>query len=238
MTDAPTPAGGPRGAERRERPGRRRRRWGRQAEAELNDQRVLDAAREVFAAQGSGAPVAAVARGAGVGMGSLYRRYGSKEELLQRLCELSMEQQIAAAEDALAADGDAWSALEAYVRRCVAFRSGALNPVAGTFPVTEEMIATSRRGQHLLRTLIERAQGEGSLRDDVNSVDVSRLIELFSRSQHAPPGDPDHEHTQRRLLALALDGLRARDASPLPGPPPSLRSYQARWAYGASCERP
>ena len=61
---------------------------GRQAEARRNDLVVLEAARDVFTAQGAGAPVSAVAGRAGVGMGTLYRRYGSKTELLQRLCVL------------------------------------------------------------------------------------------------------------------------------------------------------
>jgi AcrR family transcriptional regulator len=54
---------------------------GRRAEAARNDQRILDAAREVFVAD-PGAPIAAVAKRAGVGIGALYRRYASKEELL------------------------------------------------------------------------------------------------------------------------------------------------------------
>src|SRR5277367_3216513 len=83
---------------------------GRQQEAARNDRKVLDAAREVFATQGWDAPVSAVAERAGVGMGSLYRRYGSKTELLQRLCVLAMEQNIAAAEQSLAMD-DPWDAL-------------------------------------------------------------------------------------------------------------------------------
>src|SRR5580700_9164196 len=65
---------------------------GRQADARRNDRAVLDAARDVFAAQGAGAPISAVAERAGVGMGTLYRRYGSKTELLQRMCVLAMEQ--------------------------------------------------------------------------------------------------------------------------------------------------
>ena len=73
-------------------------RRGRQAEAERNDRVVLEAARDVFVAYGAGAPVSAVAKRAGVGMGSLYRRYGSKAELLQRLCVLAMEDGISAAE--------------------------------------------------------------------------------------------------------------------------------------------
>ncbi|HJZ02032.1 MAG TPA: helix-turn-helix domain-containing protein, partial [Streptosporangiaceae bacterium] len=76
---------------------------GRQAEARRNDLVVLEAARDVFSALGADAPVSAVADRAGVGIGTLYRRYGSKAELLQRLCVLAMEQAVAAADDALGA---------------------------------------------------------------------------------------------------------------------------------------
>lgn len=204
------------------------RRVGRQAEAEINDRKVLDAARQVFAAQGAGAPVAEVARRAGVGIGTLYRRYGSKEELLQRLCLLSMRQMIAAAQTALDRDTDVWTALADCVHMCVAFRSGALAGLAGMVPVTDEMIATSLTAQDLLRTLVERAQAAGSVRSDASSIDVARLIELFSRS-HASSDDGDDEQVQRRLLALALDGLLATTADPLPGDPPTATSYAARW---------
>ena len=200
-------------------------RRGRQAEAQRNDRLVLDAAREVFASQGGGAPVSAVAKRAGVGMGSLYRRYGSKTELLQHLCVLAMEQTIEAAERALASE-DAWSGLEGYVRECVAFGSGALAPLAGTIQTTPRMWETSKRGRKLLDELVARAHREGGLRPDVTTLDVLWLIELFGSHGPARAGD---DRARRRLLAVALDGLRARAARPLPGPPPSARDYEARW---------
>jgi AcrR family transcriptional regulator len=153
----------------------RRPRRGRQAEAERNDQLVLDAAREVFATWGFDAPVSAVARRAGVGMGSLYRRYGSKTELLQRLCMLAMEQAIDAAETAVAAE-DTWSGLVEYVRTCVAFSSGAFAPLAGTFQTTPDMWRASRRGRELVEKVVARAQREGRLRPDVTALDLAWLI--------------------------------------------------------------
>ncbi|MCP2260269.1 transcriptional regulator, TetR family [Streptoalloteichus tenebrarius] len=206
-------------------------RRGRQAEAELNDQRVLEAARDVFACEGADAPVAAVARRAGVGMGSLYRRYGSKEELLQRLCELSMEQSVAAAEEALASDEDPWTAFTEFVRRCVRNRCGAFAPVAGRIPVSDAMDRTYRRSERLLSQLVARTQADGSLRPDVNTVDISRLIELFSRSFGSGCGGRTDDLVARRLLALALAGLRVTDGDPLPGPMPSLADYEGRWTF-------
>ena len=204
-----------------------RRRRGRQAEAERNDRLVLEAAREVFATRGGDAQVSAVAELAGVGMGSLYRRYGSKTELLQHLCMLAMEQSIEAAEAALARD-DAWSGLAGYVRACVAFGSGALAPLAGTIETTPRMWEASKRGRKLLDQLVARAHREGALRPDVTSLDVAWLIELFGRHGPARAGAED-AGVRQRLLAIALDELRAPGADPLPGPPPSARHYEARW---------
>jgi AcrR family transcriptional regulator len=200
---------------------------GRQAEAARNDRLVLDAARAVFAVRGVDAPVSAVAKRAGVGMGSLYRRYGSKTELLRRLCLLAMEQAIEAAETALATD-DAWTGFATYVRTCVAFGSGALAPLAGTIETTPEMWQASRRGRELLEAIVDRARREGGLRPDVTTLDVAWLIELFSRR---PADGAEDQDVRARLLAIALDGLRTPRPEPLPGGPPSAIHYEGRWRY-------
>jgi AcrR family transcriptional regulator len=209
---------------------------GRQAEAERNDRLVLAAAREVFARQGADAPLAAVAARAGVGMGSLYRRYGSKTELLQRLCILAMEETAAAAAAALAVE-DPWEGLAQYVRACVAFGSGALAPLAGKFEATPRMREVSRRGRQLLGALVARAQQRGAMRPDATPLDVAWLIELFGRRGATHPGT-EEENVRRRLLEVALDGLRAAAAAPLPGRPPSARYYESRWTGQDSAPRP
>jgi AcrR family transcriptional regulator len=206
------------------RPARRR---GRYVEAERNDLLVLEAAREVFATLGAGAPVSAVAERAGVGMGSLYRRYGSKTALLQHLCILAMQEATSAAELALAAE-DAWSGLADYIRTCVAFGSGALAPLAGTIETTPEMWALSRRGRQLMDQLVARAHADGALRPDVTTLDIAWLVEHFGK--HGPDRhDAAAENVRHRLLAIALDGLRFQPADPLPGTPPSAEHYEKRW---------
>jgi AcrR family transcriptional regulator len=205
---------------------------GRQAEARRNDLVVLEAARDVFAAQGADAPISAVAERAGVGMGTLYRRYGSKTELLQRLCVLAMDQALAAAGDALAAS-DPWDGLCGYIRACVDQRSGALAALAGQIETTAEMRGTARRSMARLAEIVARAQAGGRLRADVTALDVSWLIEQFSRRppDRAEPLDPDEEGNMRsRLLAIALDGLRAHPGQVLPGRPPSRSRYVNRWS--------
>jgi hypothetical protein len=80
--------------------------------------------------------------------------------------------------------------------------------------------------------VVARAQRDGSLRPDVTALDVAWLIEQFSRRRAAPPS-ADADNVQRRLLAIALDGLRAPQPEPLPGTPPSADHYEGRWRYRA-----
>lgn len=177
----------------------------------------------MIARDGVNAPVAAIAARAGVGIGSLYRRYGSKTELLQRLCVLAMEETIAAAEAGLA-DPDPWHALTAYVRTCVEFHSGALAPLADEIPTTEEMRETAERSFALLGRLVERAP----LRPDITPIDIAWLVEVFSGA-HPRDADPERVTAHERLLVVALDGMRAGAPTPLPGPAPTQRHYARRW---------
>jgi AcrR family transcriptional regulator len=214
----------------------RRRLRGRQAEAERNDRLVLEAARDVFGAHGADAPVSAVADRAGVGIGSLYRRYGSKTELLQQLCILAMEDAIGAAQEGLARD-DAWAGLTHYISRCVAFRSGALAPLAGTMETTPAMWQLAKRGRGLVEELVTRAQRSGVLRPDATALDIAYLIEQFARRRSTESTDED-ENVRQRLLAIALDGLRAHGTEPLPGTPPSAAIYETRWRAPAAKDCP
>jgi AcrR family transcriptional regulator len=189
---------------------------------------VLEAARDIFSTHGAGAPIAAVAEHAGVGIGSLYRRYGSKAELLQRLCILAMEQSHAAADAALVTE-DPWTGLAVYISECIEQRSGALASLAGEIEATPEMLRVYRKGRGLVEEIVTRAHHDNSLRADATALDIAWLIELFSR-RPAGPIDANEEATVRdRLLAIALDGLRVPGTVPLPGQPPSRTHYEGRW---------
>jgi AcrR family transcriptional regulator len=201
---------------------------GRHAEGVRNDQILLDAAREVFAAHGASASVALVAARAGLGIGSLYRRYGSKAELLQRLCMLSMQQAIDAAAEALEVP-DAGDALAAYIRTCVALRIGALAPLAGTIEATPDMWTLARDGRRLHDRLVQRAHRDGRLRPDVTAMDVTWMIRQFARTVPTAEADDADRVLHHRLLAVAIDGLFAPAAHPLPGRPPAAAHYEARW---------
>ncbi|MFI6296547.1 TetR/AcrR family transcriptional regulator [Nonomuraea sp. NPDC050790] len=203
------------------------RKRGPHALAARNDQALIEAARHVFTTQGFDAPVSAVAEHAGVGMGSLYRRYRTKEELLQRLCVDSMERVANAAQDGLAHE-DPWQGLTSYIRKCASFGFGILAPLAGAIAVTPEMTQASERAQRLADDLVARAHRAELLRADVSTMDISLLIGQFGRPIPAPPGQSEEE-IRSRLLTIALDGLKAHNTGSLPGEPPSARQYEALW---------
>ncbi|MQY06963.1 TetR/AcrR family transcriptional regulator [Actinomadura macrotermitis] len=211
----------------------------RRDRAERNDRALLQAARDVLAEDGAHASVAAIAARAGVGIGSLYRRYKTKEELFQRLSLMSLDQWNEAAERGLA-DPDPWAGLAGFVRGCAEFGQGSLAPVAGTIEVTAEMSAKATRGDGLLGELVRRAHEAGVLRADVTAVDISLLIEQLGRSpvvdQLRKQGRDDllpaAAGARRRLIAMALDGLRPGHG-PLPGPPPGMELFTGRWANRA-----
>jgi AcrR family transcriptional regulator len=204
--------------------------------AERNDRTLLQAARDVLAEDGAHASVAAIAVRAGVGIGSLYRRYRTKEELFQRLSVMSLDHWNEMAEQGLA-DPDPWAGLAAFVRGCVEFGQGSLAPIAGAIEVTREMSAKSGRGDELLDELVGRAHDAGVLRAEVTAVDISLLIEQLGRSPAVDQLRKQGRHdllpaatrARRRLIAIALDGLRPGH-DPLPGPPPGNELFTGRWS--------
>jgi AcrR family transcriptional regulator len=200
---------------------------GRRAEAARNDQRILDAARAVFVAD-PGAPIAAVAEHAGVGISALYRRYASKEELLRRMCGDGLVAYIAAAEEALADDGDPWEAFVRFMRRIVDADTHSLTSrLAGTFTPTDELNRDAATAQELNEQLVERTRAAGAIRDDL---DVNDLSMVFEQLASIRLGDEDRTHQLRhRYLALLLEAMRGPSSSSLPGPPPTWQEITARW---------
>jgi AcrR family transcriptional regulator len=200
---------------------------GRRAQAARNDDRILEAAREVFVANPE-APIADVAKRAGVGISALYRRYPSKEDLLRTLCAEGLDRYIATVEAALADAGDPWEAFAGFMRSAVDNDSTSLTlHLAGTFTPTEELYAAANRAQELNRRLFERTRKAGALRADLDVNDIGLVLEQIA-ALHL--GDAERTRAIRqRHLALVLDGLRTPAPSELPAPPPTWQEMAGRW---------
>jgi AcrR family transcriptional regulator len=201
---------------------------GRRREAARNDERILQAAREVFIADAD-APIAAVAERAGVGIGALYRRYGSKEELLRQLSRDGLTLYIELVEAALADTGDPAAAFARFMREAVIADTHSLTlHLAGRYTPSEDLWRDGDRAEQLTAELLARTQAAGALRPDITVGDMTMIFE-----QLAGISVGDAERTQQlrlRYLALFLVALDpASGAEPLPGPPPAWTEVSARF---------
>jgi AcrR family transcriptional regulator len=180
-------------------------------DARRNRARVLDAAEAVFAAKGTAASTEEIARQAGVGIGTVFRHYPTKEALLEAVLADRLRQ-LADEVDALASAEDPSEALASLFTRAVDRASTKLALVdtltAAGVEVTKHA-TSSQVGQRLLGalgTLLTRAQQSGSVRDDIGVTELIALLVGTSRAVEQASWDP---LAQARILAVVLDGLRA-----------------------------
>jgi AcrR family transcriptional regulator len=168
------------------------------ADARRNHERVLDAATEAFAASGPDASIDEIARLAGVGHGTVFRRFPTKDDLMYAVIERHVAQLSAIAEEALASD-DPGEAFFDFVHQVAELnmRTPGLHRCVvhcGGKPGSAEL-------ESLVDRIVSRAQRAGAVRRDVKPADVQLLVRSALTS--APPGQ------WRRYLGVVLDGLRA-----------------------------
>jgi AcrR family transcriptional regulator len=189
-------------------------------DAERNRQRILAAAAEVLSERGLDATLDEVARAAGVGVGTVYRRFPDKESLIEELFRDRIDAMVRAAEQALT-NPDPWQALVSYLEFATSLMAGniGLRQLLMFSTYGKDRVSYARdRMQPVVRKLVERAQASGDLRPDFDGTDVKMIVfMLASVTEYAAAFQPD---MWRRYLTLLIDGLRpARDtASELPVP--------------------
>ncbi len=197
------------------------------SDARRNRERLVASARELFARSGVEVPVEEIVRHAGLGMGTLYRHFPTKAELVDAVLEEAFGEIVELAEEAAAAE-DAWAGLVGFFERALALHAvnRGLKDVLATRERGRERAETMRmRIRPLLRRTIARAQEQGSLRHDFAAEDVPFVIWTVGRVIETS-GQVAPEYW-RRYLGFVLDGLRAAAATPLPAPP-LTRSQLAR----------
>ena len=189
-------------------------------DAERNRQRILKAASEVFTEQGLEVSLDEVARQAGVGVGTVYRRFRTKEELVAALFEERIDA-IAAVAERAAEEPDPWTALVSFMEQMAEMLAGdlGLRQLLMFATYGQDRVAYARqRNAPLVQKLVERAQAAGQVRSDLMLTDVPFLVFVLTEAaQIARPTRPD---LWRRYLALILDGMRParEDLTPLPVP--------------------
>ncbi len=187
-------------------------------DAERNRQRILKAASEVFNERGLEVSLDEIARYAGVGVGTVYRRFRTKEELVEALFVDRIDSIAALAADALAAP-DPWSGLVSFMEQMAEMMAGDLGLRQMLMFATygQDRVAYARqRNAPLVQRLVERAQAAGQLRTDLRQTDIPFIVFLLAEATQlahsACPG------IWRRYLTLILDGLRPgrEGVTPLP----------------------
>ncbi len=190
------------------------------ADARRNRDRIVASAKEWFAAHGADVPVEEIARTAGVGVGTLYRRFPDREALIRAVARDNFANALAEARAAAVEEPTAWQALVRFLRRstelrlCVqlAMTSPAARAIIKGDPRTEE----SRQAMlEVLDTVVRAAQAEGTLRPDVGTGDVAMVFVLLIR-QVPLPNEAACQVASERCMALMLDGLRAHPGTALP----------------------
>jgi AcrR family transcriptional regulator len=192
---------------------------GLRRDAQRNRERILATARELLARDGVEASVEDLSREAGVGMGTLYRHFPTKADLVDAVLEDAFAEIVRAAEEAAACE-DGWAGLTGFLDRIFVLHAvnwGLKDVLASSEQGRERAEAMRARMRPLLHRVIQRAQTQGTLRSDFSVDDLPVLFWAGGRVMEATKAVvPDY---WRRYLGLVLDGLRADAATPLPRPP-------------------
>jgi AcrR family transcriptional regulator len=192
------------------------------ADAERNRQRILAAAAELFTERGLEPSLDDVARHAGVGVGTVYRRFPDKASLADALFDERIDALVALAEQAQA-EPDAWAALVSFLERSgemLVSNRGLRQILMFAAEGHDRGICARDRMRPAIESLIERAQADGQVRADLRPTDVP-MIEFMvaAAAEYAWQVRPT---VWRRYLALILDALRPASASGRPLPEPEL----------------
>ena len=179
-------------------PGRRLR-----ADARRNRQKLVTAARDTFAADGTSVPLEEIAERAGVGIGTLYRHFPTRQALYEAVYRDEVEAMARAADDL--ADVDPGEALTRWLRQYLGFAATkrALTEALLEAAPDSDVLSTCRT---LLmgagNALVERAQAAGAVRADTDFADIGRIVSGIAVSPAAA------QEQKERMLGIVLDGLR------------------------------
>ncbi|MBZ9655294.1 TetR/AcrR family transcriptional regulator [Phyllobacterium lublinensis] len=183
------------------------------ADASRNREKLVEIAGIVFAQHGGDASLENIARQAGVGIGTLYRHFPTREHLVEVVYRREVEALCAAA-DELAQHNAPDVALAEWMQRFVdyiAAKRGMANSLRILFDANSDVFAnTAGMVTGALRGLVAAAIADGSIRSDIDSSDVLQALSGI----YSSPDTPDWRERSRRIVSLLMDGLRWGAAKP------------------------
>ncbi|MGH3400515.1 MAG: TetR/AcrR family transcriptional regulator [Streptosporangiaceae bacterium] len=192
------------------------------ADARDNRRRLLEAARDVLIERGPAASLEEIARRAGTGIATLYRRFPDRRALIREVALDALRRTVEEASQAAREDPDPFAALARYMHRAIDVRSAAVIPaLLGQISFDDEQIAGARQaGLAAVQALVDAAHRAGALRPDVTSGDIGMLTVRLSRPLAGGFPPEVNQGLSHRHLGLVIDGLRtsARPPAELGGP--------------------
>ncbi|MBO0802893.1 MAG: TetR/AcrR family transcriptional regulator [Nocardiopsaceae bacterium] len=202
------------------------------ADARRNREQIVAAAKQVFLESGPDVPMEEIARRAEVGVGTLYRRFPDRGELIRAVARDNFATVLAEATAAATEEPNAWAAIVRLLSRSrelrLSLRLALMSPMARAIvsgdPKTVEFRAEMMR---VLDLLVTKAQAEGVLRKDVGSGDLAVMCRLTLERLPLDLEVSD-DVILDRVIGVMLDGLRAQPGSPLPGRPLTSDDLSAR----------
>jgi AcrR family transcriptional regulator len=176
------------------------------ADARRNRQRLVDAAREVFTEQGASASMEAIAKRAGVGVGTLYRHFPNRFDIVEAVYQDDVDELEDAAYRAVA-ELEPWLAVEAFFEAFMSYarrKSAMMSELHQAFEKHPEFKSKMReRIDGSFALVMDRAKAAGVLRTDIEGSDVTQLVGPICTNAGISPAQ------SRRLVGMILDGLRA-----------------------------
>lgn len=185
------------------------------ADARRNRDRLLDAAIELILEIGSEPPLDAIARRADVGIGTLYRHFPDRADVLDAIAQRTLARSIEAAEAALSGGPDGYDALRQYMHAAVDLGVGVLNLI---HPLLDEPDWTEQRTRMatLLASILERGKDDGRLRRETSPPDIVFPVIRFSRPVAIGLSHAEERAIAHRHLDIYIDGLGTGDRTTHP----------------------
>jgi AcrR family transcriptional regulator len=193
------------------------------ADARRNRDQIIAAARAIFAECGPEIPMDEIARTAGVGVGTLYRRFPDRESLIRAVAVQSFARVLEDARAALVEEPTAWQALVRLLYQSaelqLSVQLSMLSPRSlAILKADPEISALRDEVMAEVDRMVLGAQAEGRLRADVGAGDIALLLAMRLRQPHATAPELTRMAADR-CTAIMIDGLKAEPGSPLPGRP-------------------
>ncbi|MFD4246825.1 TetR/AcrR family transcriptional regulator [Streptomyces sp. NPDC058525] len=194
------------------------------ADALRNAEKIVRAARDVYAEQGPDAPLDEIARRAGVGIATLFRRFPDKAALLRAVLDQQFTQQVLPVIERALEDEDPRRALTSVIEAALTSAADEHHVLTAARNAGIFTSETSARFFDALDPLVTRGQQAGVIREDLVPDDLKRVMGMLVSVLWTM--DPA-EGGWRRYVTLVVDGLSPAAATPLPNPsPPLLRRHQ------------